>query len=352
MEILFLLVGLVFIGVGIAAALSEAQGRRGACAVPGLVVGLSTGKSDGSGSDSYYPVAEYVGMDGRTRLVEASVGSSVPLNAVGDAVTVLIQPDDPERALIKSSLSYVVSAVLALMGLASCTVFFAIFQLDTFSIASAGVVMALVAFEVGRSRREKQPLSLRAWHEFKSKVLRPRVFTNLTKGDVPWADPASVETAIRNQRKANRIAIPILLLAGIGLLFLGVHLHRRTETFLQKAVRGRGRVVEMATISSSDSDTYAPVVEFEHEDRRYKFRDSISSNPPAYRTGQVVGVLYDPDRPRDDARIDRGRWNKAVPILICSFGVLLFTLGLWSVRRQAIQGAHLTVFRMGPPGAL
>ena len=61
--------------------------------------------------------------------------------------------------------------------------------------------------------------------------------------------------------------------------------------------------------------------------------DVPSSNPPSYRTGDAVGVLYDPDHPRD-ARIDRGRWNKAVPILIGGSGVFLCLLGLWILKRR------------------
>ena len=70
--------------------------------------------------------------------------------------------------------------------------------------------------------------------------------------------------AARNQQKANRYAIPILLLAGVGLVLLGGHLHRRTTLFLERAVRGSGTVVELVASSSSDSVTWAPVVEFEH----------------------------------------------------------------------------------------
>jgi len=144
-----------------------------------------------------------------------------------------------------------------------------------------------------------------------------------------------VRTAIAKQQKVNRIVLPILVLAGVGLLFLGVHLHKKTGEFLAKAVRAPGVVVEMATNHSSDgADTYAPVVDFEHQGRKYTFKDTISSNPPSFRRGEAVGVLYDPDQPRD-ARIDRGRWNKAVPILIGGFGALLCLIGVWSFSRRA-----------------
>ena len=332
MEILFLLVGLVFLAFGVAIVLFEARARRGAWAVPGEVIGFSTGKGVGSGAPSYHPVAEYAGMDGRQRYLEGSVGSSSPLGAVGDAVTVLVQPDDPEKAVLKSSLTYVIGAALALMGLASCIVFFAVFRATTFSIVGAVGVVTWTAYKFRGSMREK-PMSLQAWRKYKDAALRPRVFTDASKAEIPWADPEALRTAIDNQRKANRFALPILLIGGVGLLFLGAHLHLKTGIFLERAVRAPGVVVEMAANHSSDGNTYAPVVEFEHEGRTYRFKDSISSNPPSYRTGEAVGVLYDPDHPRD-ARIDRGRWNKAVPILIGGSGVFLCLLGVWILKRR------------------
>ena len=256
MEILFLLVGLVFFAFGVAIVLFEARSRRGAWAVPAEVIGFSTGKGVGSGAPSYHPVAEYAGMDGCKRYLEGSVGSSSPLGAVGDAVTVLVQPDDPEKAVLKSSLTYVIGAALALMGLASCIVFFAVFRATTFSIVGAVGVVTWTAYKFRGSIRER-PMSLQAWRKYKDAALRPRVFTDASKAEIPWADPEALRTAI----------------------------------------------------------------------------DSISSNPPSYRTGDAVGVLYDPDHPRD-ARIDRGRWNKAVPILIGGSGVFLCLLGLWILKRR------------------
>ena len=97
----------------------------------------------------------------------------------------------------------------------------------------------------------------------------------------------------------------------------------------------------MVTNHSSDSNTYAPVVEFDHAGKKYRFKDSVSSNPPSYRTGQRVGVLYDPADPRD-ARIDRGRWNKVVPILSGGCGALFVLLGLWILQRRGGYRASLT----------
>jgi hypothetical protein len=109
------------------------------------------------------------------------------------------------------------------------------------------------------------------------------------------------------------------------------------EIFLDTAERGQGVVVEMASNHSSDSTTYSPVVEFEAFGRKYRFKDSIGSNPPSHRTGESVAVLYDPANPKD-ARIDRGRWNKAIPLLVGGFGALLCMLGGWMFLKRASRG--------------
>jgi Protein of unknown function (DUF3592) len=331
-EIVFLFAGLPFVAVGIVVIASELGARRGAWPVPATVIGFSTGERDGY----YHSVAEYVGPDGVTRYIEGSLGSSAPLASVGDIVTVLVKAAEPEQAVLQSALSYVVGAVIGAMGLASCAVFFATFRGTPFSIGGAAVVSVLAAYKVVGSLRSKR-ISLQEWRD-KRKALRPRVFTEATKSAIRWAHPAALDAAILKQRKANRFAAPILLLGGVGLVVLGAHLHRSTSTFLAKAAHAPGRVVGLAVNHSTDNDTYSPVVEFEALGHTYRFKDSIGSSPPSYRRGDEVAVLYDPDQPRN-ARIDRGRWNKAMPLLVSAFGALLCSLGVWIVARRRPDGA-------------
>ena len=264
-------------------------------------------------------MAKYAGPDGQTRYLEARVGSSAPMGAVGDALTVFVQPDHPERAAIKSALPYLLGGILALMGAISCAVFCARFQLDSVSLAGAAVVVGYGAFRLRGSLRDKPPPAL-AWQQWREKLFSARVFSDASR--IAWADPALLAQARRRQDRTNRFGSPILLVAGVGLMLLGIHLHKQTGTFLEKAVRARGTVVGMVRSGTSDSVTSAPIVQFEHEGRRYRFQDSVGSNPPAWRSGDAVDVLYDPSQPAD-ARIDRGGWNRLIPLLVAAFGALL-----------------------------
>ena len=333
-EIVFLFVGLPFVAVGILIVFSELRAQRGAYPQRGTVIGFSTGERDGY----FHTVAEYVGLDGATRYVESSVGSSAPLGSIGDVIKVFVKSGEPDQAEIQSSVSYLIGVVIAAMGLACCIVFFATFRATTFSIGGAGAVTALVGYKVLGSLRQKRA-SLQEWRDAK-KALRPRVFTEATKNQIRWADPAAVDAAVQKQQKANRFAIPILLVSGVGLVVLSGYLQRSTSAFLARAVHAQGVVVDLAANRSSGNNgyTYAPVVEFEVEGRTYKFKDSVSSNPSWYRRGDLVSVLYDPDRP-SNARIDRGKWNRIVPMLVGAFGALLCSLGLWTLARRRTNRA-------------
>ena len=334
MEIVFLFAGLSFIAIGALILVSEARMRSGAAAVAGELIGFSTGTGRGSGEASYYAIAQYAGPDGQTRYLEASVGSSSPLGSVGDPLTVLVHPSDPDKAAIKSSLPYVLGGALVAMGLVSSVVFFAVFRISALSLAGAVSVSGWTAWKLRGAGRDK-PALRSAWQDYRSKLFGARIFTDASKGNIAWADPDRLQKALRSRQKANRWAIPILLLAGGGLLVLGIHLHQQTGRFLERAVRGRGVVVDLVASDSTDSVTWAPAVEFEHQGLRTRFKDSIGSNPPSYRRGDEVDVLYDPSRPAD-ARIDRGRWNKALPVLIGAFGGVLCAVAVWMVvaRRQ------------------
>jgi hypothetical protein len=336
MQIAFLYIGLLFAALGIALLVSEVKARIGATLVAGRVVGFSNGNGK---SSSYYAVAEYEGPDGVRRYVESSVGSSSPLGGVGDRVTVLVHPAEPDRAVVASPLTYVIGAVIAAMGFGCCAVFFVAFRADTFSVVSACAVTVYLGYKVLSALR-KTPASRDVWQKYKTAIGSSRVFTDANKSTIAWADPAALRASFVKQRQANRFAAPVLLLAGPGLLFLGWHLERRTEAFLERAVHAPGRVVRMVDSRSRNSTTYAPIVAFEADGRKFTFKDSVSSNPPSHRVGDAVEVLYDPADPAD-ARIDRGVWNKGIPILLAAFGALLCAAGLLVLKRQSAPPPQL-----------
>ncbi|HVQ64410.1 MAG TPA: DUF3592 domain-containing protein, partial [Terriglobia bacterium] len=262
MEIVFLLAGLAFISIGIGIIVVEVRARQGTKPIRARVVGFAAGKSTNPKMSSFHTVAEYVGHNGRKYYVEGSVGSSSPLHAIGDTVTVLSDPHRPERTVLKSSLSFVLGGVLALVGLVSVAVFRAAFQTGIYSAVMAAIVIGGLVLKI-RSAWRNPPLSSKDWQLYRKAMFSTKVFTDESKDQILWIDPLRAAAAIETHRHANRFAVPILFVLGIGLLLVSYHFHEKTATFLQNSQSTPGMVVKLQEKDSSDGDTtYAAVVEY------------------------------------------------------------------------------------------
>jgi hypothetical protein len=226
------------------------------------------------------------------------------------------------------------------MGLISVLVFRWTFRANLFSLAGAAVVLLGIAFQIRKVWR-KQPLSLGEWREYKKKLFGPKVFTWETRDQIAWADPTGVTIALNNYAKSRRFAVPILLALGFIALFFGYRSQVRMASFLEKADPAIGSVLrlqETDSTDSSDSITYAAVVEFRDAlEHAHTFKDHFSSSPPLYDVGDTVRVLYDRSNP-SEAQIDRGFWNYWLAIVLYSGGTLFVVLGFFSARRHARRG--------------
>lgn len=102
-------------------------------------------------------------------------------------------------------------------------------------------------------------------------------------------------------------------LAAIGaiLLAVGFGIGIQNASFASRAKETEGVVVDLIWRSGSQGSTAAPRVRYVHNGRRYEFTGNVSSNPPAYRVGEKVVVLYDPEKP-SEAKI-RGFWELCMP---------------------------------------
>lgn len=343
MEIIFLIVGLALLGVGAAIIASEVRDRRDTEPVEAKVIGFSLGKSNNPNLASFHTVAEYIGRNGLKYYVEGSVGSSAPLHMVGQSVTVLTRPCEPERAVLKSATSYMLGGGLAVFGLFAVALFWFTFSLNIFSLVTAAIILSGLGIKI-RGAWRKEPLSVEAWNAYKKKVLSTRVFTENSRDQIVWADPMRLASAIEVQRKTNRFAVPVLLALGLGLLFVGYHFYEKTERFLRSAEPATGTVVELRRHDSSDgTDTYSAVVEYsDQRGGNFRFVDSLSSSPPTYHTGQTVHVLYNREDP-NDAQIDRGLLNYWLTALFGSMGSLFLLMGVQSARKRSRREQNTSV---------
>jgi hypothetical protein len=107
---------------------------------------------------------------------------------------------------------------------------------------------------------------------------------------------------LSNARK--RWALFVFSSIGLGWLLIGLFTVWRTYKFIGHSVPVQGKIVALQPETQTDSDgqhsiTYAPVFAFTaHDGASYTVTSSSSSNPPSYKVGEAVSVLYELDNPQ------------------------------------------------------
>ncbi|MFB6856057.1 DUF3592 domain-containing protein [Streptomyces sp. NPDC056341] len=147
-----------------------------------------------------------------------------------------------------------------------------------------------------------------------------------------------VQVQVRGRRSAGWwitfgiIAFGTLFFA-VGAIVGGVSI-----SFVMDAERAKGTVVYLeweggSQVSSSSKSRHSsgptahPVVEFKPAGGELTtFRSSMGSNPPAYDTGERVGVLYRADD-LEDAKIDGFVSLWLIPLIFCGIGLLIAGIG-------------------------
>ena len=96
----------------------------------------------------------------------------------------------------------------------------------------------------------------------------------------------------------------VFLIAGIGMLIGTLITFKSTYEFLKISVASQGTIVKLiasrSTSSSGNSTVYRPVVQFiDQNGNQVEFVSSTGSNPPSYKIGEEVEVLYNPESPNE-----------------------------------------------------
>lgn len=126
----------------------------------------------------------------------------------------------------------------------------------------------------------------------------------------------------------GRLGIFAVLATGLLLLAGALHQTSVTTTWLKRAVEVDGTVVRMLRHTDKDGDvTFKPIVRFSTADgKTVEFHSSFSSNPPAYRIGQSVPVVYLPEEPERAAiRSFLSLWMGS--LVLGLLGAILFGVG-------------------------
>ena len=329
---------LVFWGLGGLLVGNAIYWRRHAVRVQGEVIGV---RRNGDCLNSVY---RYVSPSGETLEATSLEGSSsVRGKETGTTVPLWVIPEKPNEVQEAGNHLFTVVGVLLLgAGVALFWVGVTAWRTGpmTWVVASLAVVHLLQKARGIIAPKDKAlPRSL--WRELLAQMrdagAQARNAQPVQRLEELTRLPEYRDKQIRQRAQLRRLA-PFLVLAGIGLLALGVHQSRLLLRLQSTGVRTPGIVTSL--VSSSDSHggvTYHPIVAYtDGHGRKVAFRDSVGTNPPMYRAGQAVTVLYAPD---EEARavVDRGLWNWLPSVILYVLGGAAFAGGLAGLRSRGAE---------------
>ncbi|MBS9461407.1 DUF3592 domain-containing protein [Flagellimonas sp. 389] len=86
----------------------------------------------------------------------------------------------------------------------------------------------------------------------------------------------------------------LLFLIGTFLAYNAYTKYQKTQHLLEKGIKTTATVIQFHTHQSDGSTMYKPVFEFKDRSQTKRtFESAISSNPPAYKVGEKVKIIYD-----------------------------------------------------------
>jgi hypothetical protein len=124
----------------------------------------------------------------------------------------------------------------------------------------------------------------------------------------------------------------LLKIAGWGtisiavlLLIIGVVTCNHTRNFVKSARRAQGTVIKL---DEKDGSASFPVVRFhDAKGQWHEIESSSGQNPPAYKVGDIVTVLYQSDSPKN-AKINTFSDTWGLPVMLAVFGILNGVFGV------------------------
>ena len=131
----------------------------------------------------------------------------------------------------------------------------------------------------------------------------------------------------------NRLGKFVLIPIGLLLFVAAAWSVWSTKSWLGRTLEVEGVVVEMVRMRDSDDKGYvfSPIVRFETADGgTHQFQSGLRTYPPAYRTGEVVSVVYDPAVP-DAAKIRSPLSLWLLPIILSFIGTIFCAIGIFII---------------------
>lgn len=321
-QVFLLLIALILTIVGLLFLGNALGWRLRAERVEGTVIGVRVH------NNCYFPVYSYSLPTGETYEATADSGSSlVKGKETYRKVRLLAFRDEPLKVRPANSFSLdIIALCLLIPGAALLRFSLTFFPLTlATAIVFAAILLVIAVYFYKLPRRNagaKTKLSSKRMETLQKLPVRPIE-------DI-LASPEEVEKKAQAAKDARTAAPFILILAAI--ILYGAYTEYNKMSSLEKhGTRTEGDIVQIKTEKNKKGqDLYYPSVTFQDvKGKTYTFTPRDGAIEPLYTVNQKLGILYFESDPQKSARIDYGRKEKMIPVvLLTGLGLLIFLIFL------------------------
>ncbi|MDE1929707.1 MAG: DUF3592 domain-containing protein, partial [Burkholderiales bacterium] len=314
--------------IGAMLLMNAVEWRLRARRVVATLVGVRRGASASEGPWLYDPVYEYADASGRTVQVQSnSRRSDLQGLRTGRQVVLMLDWDDPGQGRECGDFGReAIGAVFTLAGAWQLSLEYR--DWSPYQLASVLVGLALLYVPLRRLVRPRSPPSApggsgtEAAAAAAPPLLRP--------------EDLGRKGTLRPRSRSAGWGLVLGCLLGIAFACAGAYLARDAWRFETEGLRAEGVVVGLDAKSTSKGGTvYSAVVSFVRRGDRQPSRveDGMGTDPPLYRVGDRVDVLYLDDG-TGRATIDHGLGVWLPPLLFVGLGLALACGSVWAWRRS------------------
>ena len=128
---------------------------------------------------------------------------------------------------------------------------------------------------------------------------------------------------LKGKKSILKLVGVLIILSSIYPLGMGVFLYQQSKDFLAKSVKTTALVSEL----QHRGDVYYPIFSFVDKDgKKHSVESNSGSYPAAYKKGESVPMLYDPENPKQ-ARTDSFEALWFFPIFAIVMGIVPIVIG-------------------------
>lgn len=323
--------GLIMTGTGAAFFLDSFFFRRRARRVQARVVGMIGNKNSKTGQGAYTPVYEYTTETGERLQVKASSSGSLAKYMPETYRDVLVDPEDPYDVRGPVPVGMIAGFVIAATGGGLFTISYSVNENVLLVALVAALLLVFQGARLFARHRRDIPMAREMFREKLRTRKKEKYGGDYAHRVLSYEDHVA---ALRRQDKSAKIWMPVIIVIGAGLLAFGIWRGQNLATLMDQGLRTDGKIVRIESERGSGPDSnimYYSIAAFKTSDgRTMEFRDSIGASHAIDKKGDGVKILYMPSAP-EDAMIDRGLWNWALPGGSAVLGFLLLWLGAKSL---------------------